>query len=137
MTEMNDDELQRLFESGGQILPGKSSSNNEKAYRALFQALKSEPGDSLPYNFASKVTRHIQTEQKHGSELKYNLIAAVLFIVALATICTALAIFNPVTTSVLLKYKWVLLLLPVIFIAIQYFDQKLVKIKMFRNNPNA
>jgi hypothetical protein len=103
---------------------------------ALFEALKSEPENGLPYNFANKVTRHIQAEQKHGNELKYNLIAAILFIVVLATVCSALAIFNPGTTSALLKYKWVLLLLPVIFIAIQYFDQRLVKIKMLRNNPN-
>ncbi|WP_426667535.1 hypothetical protein ACPPVU_16050 [Mucilaginibacter sp. McL0603] len=131
MMEMNDDELQRLFESGNQILPGKSLNNDEKAYQALFEALKSEPGNGLPYNFASKVIRHIQAEQKPGSELKYNLIALILFIVALATVCSALAIFNPGATSALLKYKWVLLLFPVVFIAIQYFDQKLVKRRIF------
>jgi hypothetical protein len=35
-----------------------------------------------------------------------------------------------------MKYKWILLLFPIAFISIQYFDQKLIKNRIFRNNAN-
>ena len=132
MKEMNDEELQRMFEDG-HFSPGEPLNEDAKAYKTLFEALGKEPQSGLPYDFAAKVTRHIQAEQKRGSEIRSNLVAAGLFIIAIVTACCAIAIFNPDTKTVLLKYKWVLLLLPVVFIAIQYFDQKFIKTKLFRN----
>ena len=135
MKELNDEELQRLFEDG-YFSSKKPLNDEEKAYATLFEALGSEPEGALPYDFAVKVTRQVQEKQKRGSELKRNLAAALISVVSLAIVCGALAIFSPDTTLTLLKYKWVLLLLPVAFIAIQYFDQKLVKIRIFRNSNN-
>jgi len=131
MKELNDEELQRMFEDG--YFSSREPLNEDaKAYKTLFEALGKEPENGLPYDFAAKVSRHIQAEQKRGSELRSNLVAAGLFLAAIAIACCALAIFTPDTTSTLLKYKWILLLLPVAFIAIQYFDQKLVKTRIFR-----
>jgi hypothetical protein len=132
MKELNDEELQRLIEDG-YFSSGEPLNEDAKAYKTLFEALNKEPANGLPYNFAAKVSRHIQAEQKRGSELRSNIIVAGLFLVALTAACFALVAFAPDTTSTLLKYKWVLLLLPVAFIAIQYFDQKLVKTRMFSN----
>jgi hypothetical protein len=135
MKKLNDEELQRLFEDG-YFSSKKPLNDDENAYATLFEALGSEPEGGLPYNFAAKVTRQVGTEQKLGNELRRNLAAALIFVVSLAIICGALAIFSPDTTLTLLKYKWILLLLPVAFIAIQHFDQKLVKTRIFRNPNN-
>jgi hypothetical protein len=132
MKEMNDEELQRLFKD--RYFSSRELQNEDaKAYNTLFEALDKEPENGLPYDFAAKVSRHIQAEQKRGSELKSNLIAAGLFLIAMAATCFALAIFSPDITADLLKYKWILLLLPIVFIAIQHFDQKLVKRRVFSN----
>lgn len=130
MKEMNDEELQRMFEDGNSLSP-ELLNEDAKVYKTLFEALGKEPENGLPYDFAAKVTRHIRAEQKRGNEIRSNLVAAGLFLIAMAAACFALAVLNPGTTSDLLKYKWILLLLPVAFIVIQYFDQRLVKTKMF------
>jgi hypothetical protein len=131
MKELNDEELQRLLDGGKSFPADEPLSDDAKAYQALFEALKSEPDSGLPYDFAAKVTRQIQAAEKRDNELRSNLLAAGLFLVSIAALCGVLVIFSPDTTSSLLKYKWVLLLLPLTFIAIQYFDQKLVKTKLF------
>lgn len=136
MKEMNDEELQRLFE-GGKQLPGDGQPGDDaKAYQILFEALKREPEKGLPYDFAPNVTRQIQAKQTHGSEIRSNLIAAGLFLAAMAMVCCILAFLKPDTRSTLLEYKWVLLSLPLAFIAIQYFDQKLVKNRFFNRRSN-
>jgi hypothetical protein len=55
----------------------------------------------------------------------------VVFIAAIAIACATLASFRSDTIYMLLKYKWILLLFPVAFVTIQYFDQKLIKARMF------
>ncbi|HEX3385005.1 MAG TPA: hypothetical protein VHS53_07455 [Mucilaginibacter sp.] len=132
MKELNDEELQRLIEDG-YFSSNEPLNEDVKAYKTLFEALGKEPEIGLSYDFAAKVTRHIQAEQKRGNELRSNLMVAGLFLAAMSMSCCALAIFNPDTTSDLLKYKWILLLVPVAFMAIQYFDQKLVKTRIFDN----
>ncbi|MBS1527156.1 MAG: hypothetical protein JST19_16005, partial [Bacteroidetes bacterium] len=117
MKEMNDDELQRLFEEG--TPNSEPTSDDARAYQTLFEALKSEPEKGLPYDFAANVTRQIQAEQKHSSEIKSNVIAAGLFLAAMVVLCCLFAFLKPDTKSTLLEYKWVLLLLPLAFIAIQ------------------
>ncbi len=132
MKEMNDDELQQWFEHKPQLQAGDLN-NDIKTYRALFHALETEPGKGLPYDFSSKVARHIRAEAKRSNDLKFNIIVAALFIVFIAAACCALSLSNPAQESSLLKFKWVLLLLPIIFVAIQYFDQKLVREKIFHS----
>lgn len=114
-----------------------SSGNDVNAYRALFDALGEEPVKGLPYNFASKVTRHIQADEKLSNELKYNFAAFLIFIAALGGLYSLLVYFTPDQASSLLNYKCVLLLFPIVFIAIQYFDQRLIKTRIFRNKTNT
>jgi hypothetical protein len=136
MKEMSDEELQQWLENKPKLPEGSALGKDADAYCALFEALGEEPAKGLPFDFAAKVTRHIQANEKRSSELKYNLAAAIIFIALLAAIYGLLAVYTPNQASSLMKYKWMLLLFPIAFIAIQYFDQKLIKSRIFRNNAN-
>jgi hypothetical protein len=131
MIEMNDDELQQWLDNKQPLPKSDELSNDAKAYSTLFEALGDEPANGLPYDFTAKVTRHIAADIKRGNELRSNLLVAAIFVAVVAIICGIIAIVNPATTSTLLQYKWILLLLPIVFMAIQYFDQKLVKTRIF------
>jgi hypothetical protein len=131
MNEMNEEELQQWLDEKKQLPAGNALSDDAKVYRALFEALGGEPAGGLPFDFAVKVARHIQAIETRSSELKYNAVAGLIFIVALGVVYGLLAFFTPDQAPVLLKYKWILLLFPIAFIVIQYFDQKLVKVKIF------
>jgi hypothetical protein len=133
MKEMSDEELQQWLENKQQ-LPGENALGKDaNAYRALYEALGEEPAKGLPYDFAAKVTRYVRANEKRSNELKYNSVAALVFITTLAAIYGVLAFFMPDQASLLLKYKWALLIFPIAFIVMQYFDQKLVKRKIFTN----
>ena len=137
MKEMNDEELQQWLENKPQLSAGDALSEDAKAYRTLFETLGEEPEGGLPYDFAAKVTRHIQAGEKRSNELKYNFLAIFIFIAIITGVWGLLAIFTPGQAPVLLKYKWILILFPVVFITIQYFDQKLIKTKIFRSSANS
>lgn len=133
MKKMSDEELQQWLENKQQLPKSDELSDDAKAYRTLFEALGEEPANGLPYDFSAKVTRYVRADVKRGNELKYNLAAAIIFIAVLAVIYGVLAFFTPNQALLLLKYKWILLLFPLAFITIQYFDQKLVKTKIFNS----
>jgi hypothetical protein len=131
MKEMSDDELQQWLD-GKPFIPGNVSPNDDaEAYRNLFEALDKEPDTGLSYNFAAKVARKIAAEQKRNNELKLNIIVAAIFITVISTAFGLLTVFSKVTITSL-PYKWLLIFIPVIFIAIQYLDQKLVKSNIFK-----
>jgi len=132
MNESNDEKLQRLLEDGNYSSDELLNKNGE-AYKLLFAALNKEPERSLPYDFAAKVTRKITAQQKQSNELKYNIVALGVFIGLMVLACAILTFYGSVTWRDVFKYKWIFLLLPLIFTLIQYFDQKLVKAKLFRN----
>jgi len=136
MKEMNDEELQQWLEKKPQLSADDALSTDAKAYRTLFETLGEEPASGLPYDFAAKVTRHIKAGEKRSNELKYNLVAIFIFLAVISAVWGLLTIFTPDQAPVLLKYKWTLLLFPVVFITIQYFDQKLIKTRIFRNYTN-
>jgi len=133
MKEMNDDELQQWLDGKPQLSGDHRLNKDASAYRTLFEALNAEPEKGLPYDFSAKVTRQVAVESKRSNELKSNVIAAALFMAVIAIICIGMALWNPKQAPELLKFKWVLLLFPIIFIAIQYFDQKLVREKIFHS----
>src|SRR5579872_3911549 len=110
MKEMSDEELQQWLENRQQLPEGRALPKGARAYRALFEALREEPENGLPYDFAAKVTRHIRADIKRSNELRYNLAAAFIFIAVLAVIYGVLVVFTPDQAPVLLKYKWILLL---------------------------
>jgi len=133
MKEMSDEELQQWLENKQQLPAEKVADKDANAYRALFEALAEEPSNGLPYDFAAKIARHIGAREKRSNELKYNLVAALVFLGALGLIYSLLVFFTPDQASLLLKYKWILLLFPPSFIVIQYFDQRLVKARIFNS----
>ena len=132
MNEMNDEELQQWLENKRPLLGDGDLNGEVKAYQNLFEILDNKPVNILPYGFNKKVTRHIQHEAKRNSEFKFHLLATVVFIGSIAVICGLMTFFNPGITFVLMRYKWILVLVPLVFIAIQYVDQKLVKSDVFR-----
>ncbi len=137
MKEMSDDELQQWLDSKQQMPKGRAISKDTDAYHALFEVLSEEPENGLPYDFAAKVTRHIKANELCNNEWRYDLVVFLIFMIALAASYGLLMFFTPEQASALLKYKWILLLFPPAFIVIQYFDQRLVKARMFKrsNNP--
>ena len=137
MKEMSDEELQQWLENKPKLPEETILGKDANTYRALFDALRDEPAKGLPYDFAAKVTRHIQSDEKLSKELKYNFAAVLIFIAALGGLYGLLAYFTPDQASSLLNYKWILLLFPIAFIAIQYFDQRLIKTRIFRNKTNT
>lgn len=137
MKEMNDDELQQWLENKQPLPKGDELSDDAKAYHTLFEALGEEPANGLPYDFTAKVTRDIEADVKRGNELRSNLLATVIFIAVMGIVCGTIAIVKPTTTNILLQYKWILLLIPIVFMAIQYFDQKLIKGRIFSKNSHS
>jgi len=139
MKKMDDDELQQWLEENS---PASGKTNKEiisddaKAYQFLFDVLNEEPAQGLPYDFAAKVTRKVQAENKRTSELRYYIIAIGVVALVLVAIYGLLIMVKPVSGpsygSLLLQYKWVLLLVVFGFLTIQYLDQVLVKVRLFR-----
>lgn len=134
MKEMSDEELQQWLENKRRLPEGRALGKDADAYRALFEALGEEPANGLPYDFAAKVTRHVRDRERHSNELKYNVVSVLIFLAALTGLYGLLAFFTPNQASLLLKYKWILLPLPLAFTVIQYFDQRLVKGRMFKRS---
>ena len=133
MKEMSDEELQQWLENKRQLPQGTAFDKDAKVYRALFEALDGEPEVGLPYNFAANVTRKIKAQQGRSREWRYNLLVGTIFLSLITLVCCIMAVYGTVSVSTLLKYKWPIILLPITFIAIQYFDQVLVKTKIFNN----
>lgn len=140
MNKMDDDEIQKWLEENGPT-SGKINkeliSDDARAYQFLFDVLDEEPSQGLPYDFAAKVTRKVQAEAKHTSELRYYIIATVVVALALVAIYGLLLMVKPAAGpsygSLLLQYKWVLILVVFSFLTIQYLDQVLVKSKIFKS----
>ncbi|WP_259070051.1 hypothetical protein HDF24_24595 [Mucilaginibacter sp. X4EP1] len=132
MKEMSDDELQQWLDGKPSIHGNVPQIDDAEAYRNLFEALDKEPEKGLSYNFSAKVARKIKTEQKKNNELKLNLIAAAIFMALLAFACGLLSLFKVDIITKLPPYKWIFIFGPIAFIAVQYFDQKLVKSNIFK-----
>lgn len=133
MKETDDDELQQWLENNLSLPEDPILREKAEAYRMLFEILDDEPANGLPYDFTAKVSRRIQADEKRHTEFKYNLLAAVIFIMALAAACSLMTIFSPTLFATLLKFKWTIIIGPVIFMVIQYLDLKLVKSNIFRS----
>jgi len=130
MKEMNDDELQRWFES--KRVQGEPTTEDGKAYSSLFEALSKEPERGLPYDFSAKVMQQVKADVKRRNDLKWNILAFAIFALIVAGVYGLVLTFDPKTLPSLLAYKWIFLMVPAVFIAIQSIDQKLVKTNIFR-----
>jgi len=103
-----------------------------KAYSALFDALGTEPESSLPYDFSARVMQQVKADVKRRNDLKWNILAFIIFAVVLAGLYGLCSVFNPKSLPALLTYKWIIVMVPVLFMVIQAIDQKLVKSNIFR-----
>jgi hypothetical protein len=138
MKKMDDEELQKWMEEN-KLLNKETNgliSDDAKAYQFLFDALEQEPLQSLPYDFSAKVTRKVQADMKRNSELRSYIISLLAFLVVIA-IMFGFSIFikpggGPSYISVMLEYKWAIILTVFSFTTIQYLDQILVKANIFK-----
>ncbi|MDP9077125.1 MAG: hypothetical protein M3O71_06855 [Bacteroidota bacterium] len=134
MKKLNDGEIQSLLE-GGLNLPGEPTSAEEKKeleqYRFLFEKLKEEPKEGLPFNFAAKVKNRLQAQLNRKRDIRFYLITFVALILGFAAFYQVLVVVNENAgvqfMAVLYKFKWVIFLGAAIFMSILYLDQKLVK----------
>ncbi|MGN6181162.1 MAG: hypothetical protein ACTHNW_18410 [Mucilaginibacter sp.] len=137
MKKMNDEEIQKWLEENRQqnseLPPG-----DVKAYDFLFNLLETEPDKGLPYDFAANVTRKVQAEQKRNSELRSYLISMAVVTVIIACIYGLLSIVkNQQSTgilSVIMEYKWSLILSIFSLLTIQYLDTTLIKSNIFKRH---
>lgn len=134
MKELDDDDLQELLNSG---LPvdnktlSKSGKNDLLAYQNLFDALSTEPEQGLPFNFSANVRRKLQEQINRKSDLRFNLLALLIFTVVLAIAYGLLALISPANSRLVvetaIKFKWVLLAIILGFFSMLLIDQRLVK----------
>jgi drug/metabolite transporter (DMT)-like permease len=134
MKELSDDELQDLLNSG--LVPdGETLSEGEKddllAYQNLFDALGTEPEQGLPLSFAANVRRKLQEQANRKSDLRFNIMALVIFSAILGLAYGLLAVVSPENSDVVLatviRFKWVLLTIVCGFFSLMLIDQKMVK----------
>lgn len=86
MKELDDDDLQELLNSGlpaGNQTLSKSEKDDLLAYQNLFDALNTEPEQGPPFNFAANVRRKLQERINRKSDLRFNLLALLIFTVVL------------------------------------------------------
>jgi hypothetical protein len=139
MKKMDDEDLQKWFDDNKVTKKANNEliSDDAKAYQFLFDVLDTEPTESLPYNFSANVTRKVQAEAKRTNELRYYIWALVVFVVVAAVLSGISIFIKPggklEYLSALSQYKWPIVLVVFCFLTIQYFDQVLIKVKMFRN----
>ncbi|ASU32019.1 hypothetical protein [Mucilaginibacter xinganensis] len=134
MKKLNDEEIQRLLEgelkSADELLSAGEKESLDQ-YRFLFEKLKDEPKEGLPYNFASNVKRRVQQQFNRKRDMRFYLIAFVVLIVGFAGFYQVLVVVNENAGArfmdVLYKFKWVIFLGAATFLGILYLDQKLVK----------
>jgi hypothetical protein len=135
MKKMNDEEIQNWLEENGHKsddLPAVDA----KAYHLLFDLLRREPAEGLPYDFSAKVIRKVQAETRQNSELRSYLILIAVVSVVIAFIYGLFLLLKPQLGSGFLniaaEYKWVFVLGIFGFLTIQYLDQVLIKSTIFK-----
>lgn len=134
MKELDDDELQELL-NGGLLPDNENLSDSEKvnlhAYQNLFNALNTEPEQGLPISFAANVRRKIQEQAARKSDMRFNLLALLIFGLGLALAYGLLTVIDAKSgemfLTALISFKWVLLTLVVGFFGFLLIDQRLAK----------
>lgn len=134
MKELDDDDLQELLNNGlpaGNKTLSKSEKDDLLAYQNLFDALNTEPEQGPPFNFAANVRRKLQEQINRKSDLRFNLLALLIFTVVLAITYGLLTLISPATSRLVIetviKFKWVLLTIVLGFFSLLLIDQRLVK----------
>jgi len=137
MKELNEEEIQRLLEEELSFSAASISDEEEKnleQYRFLFEKLKEEPKEGLPFGFAASVKKRLQKQLNRKRDVRFYLAAFVLLSFSFALFYTLLQTINGNAAdqfiAVVLKFKWAIVLGILVFLSILYLDQKLVKERM-------
>lgn len=129
MKEDKDKRLQQLIEEGRE-LPFETFSAPEEedffAYQNLFTHLKTEPAEGLPYTFASKVRRAVELQALLKTNTRFYITAILIFAFVAIAGYFMLTVVNKeagnMALTVILKYKWLLLMGLATFIGLQLFN---------------
>lgn len=137
MKELDEEEIQRLLEEELSFSAASISDEEEKnleQYRFLFEKLKEEPKEGLPFGFAASVKKRLQKQLNRKKDARFYLAAFVLLSFSFALFYTLLQTINGNAAdqfiAVVLKFKWAIVLGILVFLSILYLDQKLVKERM-------
>lgn len=137
MKELNEEEIQRLLEEELSFSAASISDEEEKnleQYRFLFEKLKEEPKEGLPFGFAASAKKRLQKQLNRKRDVRFYLAAFVLLSFSFALFYTLLQTINGNAAdqfiAVVLKFKWAIVLGILVFLSILYLDQKLVKERM-------
>lgn len=134
MEELNDDELQDFLDRSivnSEHTFGEKATGDLLAYQDLFKALHTEPVQGLPLSFASNVKRKLQEGINRKSDLRFNILAAIIIMLSLLLGYGLLQLISVATAalvlSMVLKFKWVLGSVIIIFFSFLLIDQRLIK----------
>jgi hypothetical protein len=133
MKELNNDDIQRMFEHE-LIKPDDTSPQAREdvdAYKMLFNALNQHPEVNIPHNFAVNVASAVKVKSKSYNLISYYVLLFFILIMSAFAVYVLLLAFNQAATirisTILSPYKWMLLFALFMFLLIQYIDQKLIK----------
>lgn len=128
MTDMNDEQLQRMLEEGA---PVPSDHEELQAYKMLFNALQQPPPLHIPNRFASRVSMRIQAKRERVNNLRFYLLVAAIILCSAAVTAGMLLAFAPAAAagilSVIIAKKWLLIFSAGALTAIQLADKWLLK----------
>lgn len=134
MKKLNDDALQELLSnnpSSNEDNLSVKDADNLLAYQNLFKILETEPAQGLSFSFASNVRRKLQGRLNRKSDMRFNMMAASIFILCLLLGYGLLQLISQTAAdlvwSMVLEFKWLLLSLTCLFFGILLTDQQLTK----------
>lgn len=132
MKKPADEEIQKILEQDPAANGLEISSDDDfKTYKALFDALKTEPEGGLPYNFAANISRELQRRRDDAKDIKLFLWIGMVLVLGIAGVCLysmhaySKDIHNMAATAA--PYTWIFVFSIACVLIIQYLDQKLIK----------
>lgn len=128
----NDEYLQKMLEEGISEPEMNMTISDQKdfdTYKQLFAVLGEEPEAGLSYQFSAKLSRRISMSKERSFPFYWSV--ALVTLGSMAAICLAMVFIDQRYHSglfmVLWSYKWAFVFGMACLLAIQHFDQKLVK----------
>jgi hypothetical protein len=134
MDELTDEQIQAMLDSDLKLSTDMSNGLEQdriQSYRSLFEKLKREPEQSLPFNFASKITNQLKIRLKRRSDLRFNLFAAFGLVVGFIAAYLLLSIVDFKAGNQFLfavfKFKYLLIFCSIMLLGTLVFEQRMVE----------
>ncbi|MGC1241148.1 MAG: hypothetical protein WA874_06160 [Chryseosolibacter sp.] len=131
-----EEELQKAVENGRLA----ESSEDGKAYQAVFRALKKEPAYRLPAGFAERIVSTVAARKADGTSKDYFWFGAGLFVLTIAFVGTILYTGFRLDFGFLKgmsNYKGLAVFGIAFIIFLNFLDKKLVKEKQFHQKTGS